>query len=116
MDSRHSVSVDYAAFVDRELVVEAVPEDWAMKLAALRRVEEQLSPGTVLASNTSSLSVSGLAESWARPQDFIGLHFFNPVPASTLVEVVMGKLTRHEPHGTSPGLGPGTGQERRRGQ
>jgi 3-hydroxybutyryl-CoA dehydrogenase len=96
MVSRLSVSVDYAAFGDRELVVEAVPEDWALKVAALRRVEEQLSPGTVLASNTSSLSVSGLAEELARPQDFLGLHFFNPVPASTLVEVVIGKQTRPE--------------------
>ena len=96
MVSRLSVSVDYADFGDRELVVEAVPEDWALKVAALRRVEEQLAPGTVLASNTSSLSVSGLAEELARPQDFLGLHFFNPVPASTLVEVVIGKQTRPE--------------------
>ena len=94
MVSRLSVSVDYAVFGDRELVVEAVPEDWSLKVAALRRVEEQLTPGTVLASNTSSLSVSGLAEELARPQDFIGLHFFNPVPASTLIEVVIGKQTR----------------------
>jgi 3-hydroxybutyryl-CoA dehydrogenase len=96
MVSRISVSVDYADFADRELVVEAVPEDWALKVAALRKVEEQLTPGTVLASNTSSLSVSGLAEELERPQDFIGLHFFNPVPASTLVEVVIGKQTRPE--------------------
>jgi 3-hydroxybutyryl-CoA dehydrogenase len=96
MVSRLSVSVDYADFGDRELVVEAVPEDWALQVAALRRVEEQLAPGTVLASNTSSLSVSGLAEELARPQDFLGLHFFNPVPASTLVEVVIGKQTRPE--------------------
>ncbi len=96
MVSRLSVSVDYAAFGDRELVVEAVPEDWALKVAALRRVEEQLTPGTVLASNTSSLSVSGLAEELARPQNFLGLHFFNPVPASTLIEVVIGKQTRPE--------------------
>jgi 3-hydroxybutyryl-CoA dehydrogenase len=96
MVSRLSVSVDYAAFADRELVVEAVPEDWDLKVTALRRVEEQLTPGTVLASNTSSLSVSGLAEELARPQDFLGLHFFNPVPASTLIEVVIGKQTRPE--------------------
>ncbi|ALV39797.1 3-hydroxybutyryl-CoA dehydrogenase [Pseudarthrobacter sulfonivorans] len=96
MVSRLSVSVDYAAFADRELVVEAVPEDWDLKVTALRRVEEQLTPGTVLASNTSSLSVSGLAEELARPQDFLGMHFFNPVPASTLIEVVIGKQTRPE--------------------
>lgn len=96
MVSRLSVSVNYADFGDRELVVEAVPEDSELKVAALRRVEEQLTPGTVLASNTSSLSVSGLAEELARPQDFLGLHFFNPVPASTLIEVVIGKQTRPE--------------------
>jgi 3-hydroxybutyryl-CoA dehydrogenase len=96
MVSRLSVSVDYADFADRDLVAEAVPEDWDLKVAALRRVEVLLSPGTVLASNTSSLSVSGLAEKLARPQDFLGLHFFNPVPASTLIEVVVGKQTRPE--------------------
>ncbi|WP_028266973.1 3-hydroxyacyl-CoA dehydrogenase family protein [Arthrobacter sp. MA-N2] len=96
MVSRLSVSVDYGAFGDRGLVVEAVPEDWALKVTALRKVEEQLTPGTVLASNTSSLSVSGLAEELERPRDFIGLHFFNPVPASALIEVVIGKQTRPE--------------------
>ncbi|MEC5193257.1 MULTISPECIES: 3-hydroxyacyl-CoA dehydrogenase family protein [unclassified Arthrobacter] len=96
MVSRLTVSVDYADFRDRELVVEAVPEDWALKVAALRSVEEQLSPGSLLASNTSSLSVSGLSEELKRPQDFLGMHFFNPVPASTLIEVVIGKQTRPE--------------------
>lgn len=93
MLSRLTVSVDYGEFGDRQLVVEAVPEDWDLKVAALRKVEEYAAPGTVLASNTSSLSVSGLAEELARPQDFLGLHFFNPVPASTLIEVVIGKET-----------------------
>jgi 3-hydroxybutyryl-CoA dehydrogenase len=96
MVSRLTVSVDYADFEDRQLVVEAVPEDWALKVSSLRGVEERLTSGTVLASNTSSLSVSGLAEELARPQGFLGLHFFNPVPASTLVEVVIGRQTRPE--------------------
>jgi 3-hydroxybutyryl-CoA dehydrogenase len=94
--SRLSVSLDYADFGDRQLVVEAVPEDWDLKVTALRGVEERLAPGAVLASNTSSLSVSGLAEKLVRPQDFLGLHFFNPVPASTLIEVIIGKQTRSE--------------------
>ena len=96
MASRLAVSVDYADFSDRELVVEAVPEDWDLKVTSLRGVEERLAPGAILASNTSSLSVSGLAEELSRPQDFLGLHFFNPVPASTLIEVVIGKETRPE--------------------
>jgi 3-hydroxybutyryl-CoA dehydrogenase len=74
------------------LVVEAVPEDAGLKLDVLRRVE-QVAPDAVLATNTSSLSVSGIAEGLRSPQRFVGLHFFNPVPASDLVEVVLGAQT-----------------------
>jgi 3-hydroxybutyryl-CoA dehydrogenase len=91
--SRLSVTTDYASFGDRELVVEAVPELWDLKVSSLRAVEAELGNGAVLASNTSSLSVNGLADELDRPQDFLGLHFFNPVPASTLIEVVVGKKT-----------------------
>lgn len=93
MTSRLSVSVDHAAFADRQLVIEAVPEIWDLKVSSLQAVEESLAQDAVLASNTSSLSVSGLAEKLARPENFLGLHFFNPVPASTLIEVVIGKQT-----------------------
>ena len=89
--ARLSVSVDYAAFADRELVVEAVPEIWDLKVSSLKKVEENLASDAILASNTSSLSMSGLAEELARPANFLGLHFFNPVPASTLIEVVIAK-------------------------
>ncbi|CAH0183256.1 3-hydroxybutyryl-CoA dehydrogenase [Arthrobacter sp. Bi83] len=91
--SRLSVTTDYASFRDRELVVEAVPELWDLKVSSLRAVEAELGNHAVLASNTSSLSVDGLANELDRPQDFLGLHFFNPVPASTLIEVVVGKKT-----------------------
>ncbi|MEE9095920.1 3-hydroxyacyl-CoA dehydrogenase family protein [Pseudarthrobacter phenanthrenivorans] len=91
--SRLLVTTDYASFGDRELVVEAVPELWDLKVSSLRAVEAELGNGAVLASNTSSLSVNGLADELDRPQDFLGLHFFNPVPASTLIEVVVGKKT-----------------------
>jgi 3-hydroxybutyryl-CoA dehydrogenase len=74
------------------LVVEAVPEDLDLKLAVLRRAE-QAAPGAVLATNTSSLSVSALAAGLGTPERFVGLHFFNPVPASDLVEVVVGAQT-----------------------
>ncbi len=88
------VSVDYADFSDRELVVEAVPEIWDLKVASLQGVETHLNASAVLASNTSSLSISGMAAELARPQNFIGLHFFNPVPSSTLIEVVVAGQTR----------------------
>lgn len=87
------VSLDYAAFAQCDLVVEAVPEDLALKTTALCAVEAHLPPHAYLASNTSSLSVSKLAASLKRPDRFLGLHFFNPVPASTLVEVVVAENT-----------------------
>ncbi|MFC9770350.1 MULTISPECIES: 3-hydroxyacyl-CoA dehydrogenase family protein [unclassified Pseudarthrobacter] len=93
MASRLTVDVDYDAFKDRQLVVEAVPEDWDLKVASLRGIEERLEPEAYLASNTSSLSVNGLAKELQRPGNFLGLHFFNPVPASTLIEVVLGEHT-----------------------
>jgi 3-hydroxybutyryl-CoA dehydrogenase len=93
MVSRLSVSVDYDDFKDRQLVIEAVPEDWDLKISSLRRIEERLAADAYLASNTSSLSVNGLARELARPKNFLGLHFFNPVPASALIEVVLGEHT-----------------------
>jgi 3-hydroxybutyryl-CoA dehydrogenase len=75
------------------LVIEAVPEDLDLKLRTLRAVEDAVGPEAVIASNTSSISLDALAEALARPERFIGLHFFNPVPASRLVEVVIASAT-----------------------
>jgi 3-hydroxybutyryl-CoA dehydrogenase len=94
--ARFSTSTDYSAFAGCGLVVEAVPEDFELKVSALKAVEEQLVPGAFLASNTSSLSVTDLAAQLQRPASFVGLHFFNPVPASTLIEVVVAKATSPE--------------------
>lgn len=91
-----SVSVDHADFSGCELVVEAVPELWDLKVSSLQRVEENLSADAWLATNTSSLSVDGLAAELQRPERFCGMHFFNPVPASKLVEIVIGKRTSDE--------------------
>lgn len=90
---RFSVSTDYEQFATAQLVIEAVPEIWDLKVSSLQAVEQVLDAEAVLASNTSSLSVSGLAKELARPGKFLGLHFFNPVPASTLIEVVIGEQT-----------------------
>ncbi|WP_458108740.1 3-hydroxyacyl-CoA dehydrogenase family protein [Arthrobacter sp. R3-55] len=94
--SRFSTSTDYESFIHCGLVVEAVPEDYDFKVTALKAVEEHLSADAFLASNTSSLSVTGLANELRRPANFVGLHFFNPVPASTLIEVVLAKETSPE--------------------
>jgi len=90
---RFRVSVDRAAFVDRQLVIEAIPEDLDLKGSALAAVEGHLADDAWLASNTSSLSIDELAARLERPARFGGLHFFNPVPASALVEVVVGAAT-----------------------
>lgn len=94
--SRLSVSTEYSSFVRCSLVIEAVPEDLQLKVPALLAVEEQLGDNAYLASNTSSLSVDTLAAELNRPGNFLGMHFFNPVPASALVEVVLGKKTSAE--------------------
>jgi len=78
---------------DAELVVEAVPEDAELKARVLVAAEAVVGEDAVLATNTSSLSIAGLAAALTRPQRLVGLHFFNPVPASALVEVVVGPRT-----------------------
>ncbi|NHU86028.1 3-hydroxyacyl-CoA dehydrogenase family protein [Kocuria sp. JC486] len=93
---RLTVSVDYSAFQPCELVVEAVPELWDLKVSSLKAIEENIGESAWLASNTSSLSINGLAGELQRPERFCGLHFFNPVPASKLVEVVLGEKTSEE--------------------
>ncbi|MEO8906983.1 MAG: 3-hydroxyacyl-CoA dehydrogenase family protein, partial [Microbacteriaceae bacterium] len=88
-----SVGTTVELFSDRRLVIEAVPEDRALKIDALRRAEAVLMADAALATNTSSISIDTLAASLDLPQRFVGLHFFNPVPATGLVEIVVGSAT-----------------------
>ena len=78
------------------LVVEAVPERADLKIAVLTAAEQAVGAEAVLATNTSSLSVAELAAALQRPARFLGMHFFNPVPASKLVEVVVAPETAPE--------------------
>jgi 3-hydroxybutyryl-CoA dehydrogenase len=93
LDAALRVASDRATLADRDLVIEAIPEIPELKAAALRDVESLLGAHAVLATNTSSLSIDDLAAHLTRPERFLGLHFFNPVPVSTLVEVVAGAAT-----------------------
>lgn len=93
LGGRLAVATDVDGFADAGLVVEAVPEDLDLKLDALTRVEAVLAADAALASNTSSISIDELAGRLERPARFLGMHFFNPVPASALVEVVRGTGT-----------------------
>jgi 3-hydroxybutyryl-CoA dehydrogenase len=82
-----------AAVRDADLVAEAVPEDLDLKTTVLADAEAAADAGTVLATNTSSLSVTELASGLERPENLLGLHFFNPVHIMSLVEVVVGERT-----------------------
>jgi len=75
------------------LVIEAVPENLDLKLETLTAIEDVVGSGAVIGTNTSSMSIDLLAQALAHPGRLIGLHFFNPVPASKLVEVVRGTAT-----------------------
>ncbi|WUJ12235.1 3-hydroxyacyl-CoA dehydrogenase family protein [Actinoplanes sp. NBC_00393] len=89
---RLRVMTEPSALGGCDLVVEAVPEDPALKAEVLAGVEKH-APGAVLATNTSSLSIDALAAGLDAPERFLGLHFFNPVPVSDLVEIVVGART-----------------------
>ncbi|MGJ0390591.1 3-hydroxyacyl-CoA dehydrogenase family protein [Microbacterium sp. CGR1] len=84
---------DLAAFAEVDLAIEAVPEDRTLKDDALARAEAAMPEHATLASNTSSISIGDLASGRLRPERFLGLHFFNPVPASALVEIVRSAAT-----------------------
>ena len=96
LSARMSYSTDYSDFAAAGLVVEAVPESLELKLAALSGVEAVISADAWLASNTSSISITTLASNLSRPERLCGLHFFNPVPASKLVEIVVGESSADE--------------------
>ena len=93
LEAALTVGDDIAAFADADLVIEAVPEDRALKDEALARIARVVAPASAIASNTSSISIDALAATITHPERFLGLHFFNPVPASALVEIVTGTAT-----------------------
>jgi 3-hydroxybutyryl-CoA dehydrogenase len=90
---RLQTATGFGAPLDVELVVEAIPEIPDAKRDLLAAAEKVVPPGTLLASNTSSLSITDLAGALERPERFLGMHFFNPVPLSALVELVVGEGT-----------------------
>jgi 3-hydroxybutyryl-CoA dehydrogenase len=88
IQSRIKRSTDLADLAPCGLVIEAIVENLEVKQSVFRVVESHVSPDAILASNTSSLSITGIASALARPERFIGLHFFNPAPLLPLVEVI----------------------------
>ena len=91
-----SGSTDISIIKDVDLVIEASTEDMEAKKALLKEVDELVKPECIIASNTSSLSITEIAMATGKPDKVIGMHFFNPVPAMKLVEVINGLLTSEE--------------------
>jgi 3-hydroxybutyryl-CoA dehydrogenase len=86
-------AVDFEAFADADLAVEAVLEVMDVKRAAFRDLDRRLRPGAMIATNTSSLSITELGQATDRADRVVGLHFFNPAPVMKLIEVVRGEDT-----------------------
>ncbi|SFQ14772.1 3-hydroxybutyryl-CoA dehydrogenase [Pseudomonas sp. NFPP07] len=95
---RIRTSTDYASLVDAQLVIEAATENLELKRRVLQQIAAQVCSTCVIASNTSSLSITQLAASVSAPERFIGLHFFNPVPVMGLIEVIRGLQTSDATH------------------
>ncbi len=89
-------NVDINAAKDAQLVVEAVTEDLKIKLDIFKSLEDICPPEVILASNTSSLPITELASATKRPDQFIGMHFMNPVPMMKLIELIRGLATSDE--------------------
>jgi 3-hydroxybutyryl-CoA dehydrogenase len=81
---------------DSDLVIEAISEDMQVKKETFKKLDELCKESTILATNTSSLSITEIANSTGRPDKVIGMHFFNPVPLMKLVEVIKGLATSEE--------------------
>ncbi|MDY7564665.1 3-hydroxybutyryl-CoA dehydrogenase [Pseudomonas sp. RTC3] len=96
--NRISLSTDYVALNGAELVIEAATENLELKKRILKRIDDTVSDDCVIATNTSSLSITELAAVVKHPARFIGLHFFNPVPMMALLEVIRGLQTSDITH------------------
>jgi 3-hydroxybutyryl-CoA dehydrogenase len=95
---------DYAALSECDIVVEAATENVDLKKKIFAMADEAMKPGAILASNTSSISLTKLAAATKRPELVVGMHFMNPVPLMTLVELIRGQATSAESLAITAGL------------
>jgi 3-hydroxybutyryl-CoA dehydrogenase len=94
--ARIKTTTHYADLAQVSLVIEAATENQAIKESILQQVDQVVSKDAIIASNTSSISITHLGSRNSRPERFIGIHFFNPPPLMALIEVIMGKQTSPE--------------------
>ncbi len=98
IEARITDTMVYEDCKDADLVVEVIAEDMATKIEIFKTLDAICKPEAILATNTSSLSITEIAAVTSRPENVIGMHFFNPVPMMKLVEVIKGQLTSQEVH------------------
>ena len=98
--ARIETTTDLSDLAGSDLVVEAVFENFEVKAEAFRQLDTILEPQAILASNTSSIDITRLAAVTSRPDRFIGMHFFNPVPLMSLVEIIRGLATSDDTYST----------------
>ena len=96
--ARITTSTSYDALKSAQLVIEAATENYELKLKILKQADALLAPEVIIASNTSSISITKLAAATSRADRFIGMHFFNPVPMMALVEIIRGLQTSDATH------------------
>ncbi|MDR1571532.1 MAG: 3-hydroxybutyryl-CoA dehydrogenase [Clostridiales Family XIII bacterium] len=102
--SRVKGSTDIGIVADADLIIEAATEDMESKKALFAELDGLCKPGTILATNTSSLSITEIGAATRRPDKVIGMHFFNPVPLMRLIEIIKGLATSDETKDTIVGL------------
>jgi 3-hydroxybutyryl-CoA dehydrogenase len=107
---RITASTDYAALAGAQLVIEAATENEGLKVKILQQLDGMLAPDVIVATNTSSISITKLAAVTQRADRFIGMHFFNPVPMMALVEIIRGLQTSDATHAAVKALAEALGK------
>ncbi|GKS87706.1 3-hydroxybutyryl-CoA dehydrogenase [Acidovorax sp. SUPP2539] len=108
--SRIRTSTNYDDLKAAQIVIEAATENHELKVKILKQVDAIVAPEVIIASNTSSISITQLAAATSRPDRFIGMHFFNPVPMMALVEIIRGLQTSDATHDTVKALSESLGK------
>jgi len=103
-------STSYDDLKDAQLVIEAATENFDLKVKILKQIDAIVGTNVIIASNTSSISITKLAAVTSRPDHFIGMHFFNPVPMMALVEIIRGLQTSDDTHGAVQALAKALGK------
>lgn len=108
--SKITTSINYDTLKSADLVIEAATENFELKVKILKQIDEILPPSTIVATNTSSISITQLAAQTSRSDRFVGMHFFNPVPMMALVEIIKGLNTSDETHAKVDALAKALGK------